>query len=97
MRLTQAPVRLAHARLTIDTLICENATINISYSSTVRIGELKCSGTVNIHDSYASTIVIDKGDTNVVTGLIEYSSLGKCFAKIKRDEVKVETASTWRT
>jgi hypothetical protein len=85
------------ATLVIDTLECASATINVSYSSRLHIGDLKCSGNVNIHNSYSSTLLIDKGEIDRVEGLVEYSSLGKCYAKIKRDDVRVETASTWRT
>lgn len=85
------------ATLVIDTLVCASATINVSYSSRLHIGNLKCSGTVKIHDSYSSTLLIDKGEIDKTEGLVEYSSLGICYAKMKRDDVKVETASTWRT
>jgi len=85
------------ATLVIDELTCDSATFNVSYASTLHIGELKCSGTVNIHDSYSSTVLIDNGNLDRAEGLIEFSSYGACFAKINRDDVRVETASTWRT
>jgi hypothetical protein len=92
------------ATLTIGKLICKNGKLNVSYSSFLSIEYIDCSETLDIQDSYSSTIQISvlnvplpigTGKIGTTTGLVQYSSLGTCYAKIGRDEVRTEFASTW--
>jgi hypothetical protein len=92
------------ATLTIGKLICKNGKLNVSYSSTLIIADIECSETLDIQDSYSSTIsiatpLIPLGSSNSkigkTTGLVRYSSLGECSARIGRDEVRTEYSSTW--
>ena len=95
------------ATLTIKKLICKNGKLNVSYSSTLNITHIECSGTLDIQDSYSSTIMIafdpyGKDDDlargskiGTTTGLVQYSSVGVCHAKIDRDGVSTEYSSTW--
>jgi hypothetical protein len=94
------------ATLTIAKLICKNAKLNVSYSSLLRIVYIECSGTLDIRDSYSSTIMIAAvGDPRfperngskigTATGLLQYTSTGVCYASIGIDSVRTESASTW--
>jgi hypothetical protein len=91
------------ATLNITKLICKNGKLNVSYASTLNIEYIDCSGTLDIQDSYSSTVRIA---TNVLgigngsrigtaTGLVQYSSIGESGAGIGRDEVRTEHSSNW--
>jgi len=96
--LGNAKISVDHsATLVISHLVCASAEINLSYASKLVIDNFECTGTVKIYDGYSSTLQIDAGSIDKVTGKVEYSSTGICYAKIKRDEVSVEWASTWKT
>ena len=93
------------ATLTIKKLICKNGKLNVSYSSTLNITHIECSGTLDIQDSYSSTIrfaVLDShtpirngSKIGTTTGLVQYSSSGVCHASIGQDGVRKEWSSTW--
>jgi hypothetical protein len=92
------------ATLTIGKLICKNGKLNVSYTNTLTIQYIDCSETLDIQDSYSSTIRIavpliplSSNGSNIgkTTGLVRYSSLGECCAGIGRDEVRTEFSSTW--
>jgi hypothetical protein len=91
------------ATLNIGKLICKNGKLNVSYASTLNIQFIDCSGTLDIQDSYSSTIriatsVLPIGNGSRIgttTGLVQYSSIAECSAGIERDEVRTEHASTW--
>jgi len=46
------------ANVTIGRLICKNGKLNVSYTSTLNIQYIECSGTLDIYDTYSSTINI---------------------------------------
>jgi hypothetical protein len=81
--------------LVIDQLICGNATISVTTSSTVDIKNIQSSGTVTLHVKDSSTVRIRDGSMNVVTGEIASASTGVCRATINRDDVQTSGASTW--
>jgi hypothetical protein len=89
------------ATLNIIVLICKNGKLNVSYSSTLNIEEIECSGTLDIQGSYSSTIRIaafsrpSTSKIGTTTGLVQYSSVGVCHAKIGRDGVRTEYSSNW--
>ena len=89
------------ATLTIGKLICKNGKLNVSYTSTLTIQYIDCSETLDIQDSYSSTIIIGQGNKHsyiaTTTGLVRYSSRAECWAKIGRDSVGTEYASVWNT
>lgn len=51
------------ANVTIGRLICKNGKLNVSYTSTLNIQYIECSGTLDIQDSYSSTINIAVPDS----------------------------------
>ena len=91
------------ATLNIGKLICKNGKLNVSYSSTLNIQYIECSETLDIQNSYTSTVYIatqlpiDGNPSNIgkTTGLVNYTSTGQCGAWINRDEVRTENLSSW--
>jgi hypothetical protein len=81
--------------LVIDKLVCLDATITVSTSSTVDIKNIEASGTVTVVVKDASTLRLRAGNINVINGNITTSSTGVCRATIKRDDVQTSSASTW--
>jgi len=91
------------ATLIIYRLSCKSGRLNVSYSSTLRIGAIECLGTLDIEDAYSSTIGLNLdnrdglfGKIGTTTGVVRYSSFGECYAKIGQDKVRTENASTWK-
>src|SRR6516164_5382007 len=80
------------ATLTIGKLICKNGKLNVSYTSTLTIQYIECSETLDIQNSYSSTVYIavpllvptDGNPSKIgkTTGLVNYSSTGQCGAWI---------------
>jgi hypothetical protein len=99
-----AKINVDHsATLGIGKLVCKSGTLNVSYSSSLFIEEIDCDGTLDIQCAYSSTIILNKkgqmyrrGKIGATTGVVRYSSLGECYAKIGQDKVRTEYASTWK-
>lgn len=81
--------------LVIDKLVCRDAIITVSTSSTVDIKNIEASGTVTVEVKDSSTLRLRDGSVNVIKGDITSSSTGVCRATIKRDDVQTSSASTW--
>jgi hypothetical protein len=99
-----AKINVDHsATLGIGKLVCKSGTLNVSYSSSLFIEKIECVGTLDIQCAYSSTIILNKqgqmsrsGNIGTTTGVVRYSSLGECYAKIGQDKVRTEYASTWK-
>ena len=92
------------ALLEINKLVCKSGTLNVSYSSTLKIGFIDCVGTLDIQDAYSSTMYLHtpglggpQGGIGTTTGVVRYSSLAIKYPNctIGQDTVKTEYASTW--
>lgn len=80
--------------LVIDDLECDTVDIDCRYSSTIHIKRINAQ-TVNFNVIYASTLRFDEGKIHFAKGLVDYASTGRSRAKIDRDDVRAEHASTW--
>jgi hypothetical protein len=92
------------AKLTVDRLVCKSGTLNVSYSSTLIIVKIDCPGTLDIQESYSSTIWLHSSGVSgpqarigATTGVVRYSSTAIKFPNctIGKDTVQTEHASTW--
>jgi hypothetical protein len=84
------------ATIVIEKLAAKTVTLRSLSSGTVVIGEIEAE-TVDIEVDHSSTLRIEDGAITHISGVVKNASTGVCRASIERDDITLESASTWDT